>query len=200
MTSKFLLKFCVVCFLGQSVLSITYTQAQEVLPLGRTAVNTVYGEVFGSASGGNATNYSINYERVVENVLALRVGVGCTLHNPRQEGFSKYAGSTFTVPLTASYLYNFNASSHNVEIGLGLATTFSLHTFEGVTDNGQRYSGYGFGYTPRVSGIVGYRFQPLESGLNLRAVFTPLSMILSRNPFPFAPVEVYGGISIGYTF
>lgn len=88
MTSKFLLKFCVVCFLGQSVLSITYTQAQEVLPLGRTAVNTIYGEVFGSASGGNATNYSINYERVVENVLALRVGVGCILHNPRQDGFS----------------------------------------------------------------------------------------------------------------
>lgn len=210
MRSKFLLKIFVLCCLVQCVPSVTFTQAQEILSPGRTAVNTVYAEIFGSASGYyyHTTNYSVNYDRVINDVFALRIGASYIPAVPISDQQINFSGSTFTVPFTASYLHNFNGSSHNAEVGLGIATSFSWVRYEILSQvspafassypNGKNIVTWKeFGYAPRLNGIIGYRFQPQDGGLNIRAVFSPLTIIYWHS---LGPIELFGGISIGYTF
>jgi hypothetical protein len=182
------------CWLIIRTLSV---QAQEVQPpMSRTAVNTVYAEVLGSAR-----LYSINYDRILGDVWALRGGVSF-IPSSVNNGFGQYRFFDFTVPITISYLLNFGNSPHNIEIGLGAAPTFGLANFEGKLSNGQSFESYTRGYTTvRGTTIAGYRFQPKDGGLMFRAVLTPSILFVPGVSPPLAPPDVlYGGISIGYTF
>lgn len=172
-------------------------QAQEVQPpMSRTAVNTVYAEVLGSAR-----LYSINYDRILGDVWAFRVGASF-VPSSVNNGFGQYRFSDFTVPLTVSYLINLGNGAHNIEIGVGAAPTFGLASFEGKLSNGQTFESYTRGYTTtRCTAIAGYRFQPRDGGVTFRAVLTPSILFVPGVSPPLAPPEVlYGGISIGYTF
>jgi hypothetical protein len=112
-------------------------------PATRTAPNALYFELLGS--GGL---YSINYDRIVADRFALRIGFSAF------EFCLFTCTSVVTAPVTASYLVG--EGSHSLELGIGLL---------GVSSDSDG--------TVVGTGVLGYRFQPLDGGVVFRFTATP---------------------------
>lgn len=134
--------------------------------------NTLYAEVMGS--GGMV---SANFEKLVTDKVAVRIGAGGT--------FWWYAQS-FVVPATVSYLVGEQNSF--LELGAGMSFFFLPSDFNEQED-APLYEMTESQVT--AAGIVGYRFMG-DYGLFMRLAFTPL---VTKEGF-----EASGGASFGFSF
>ena len=146
-----------------------------------TAPNGIYVEFLGSG-----LIYSINYDRMFTNNLALRFGIGYfPVKSTTDNGdgtTSTINASITTIPVTLSW-FPFGASSSKLELGAGL-----LYADLQANAGGQTARGNFIG----EAGILGYRFEPPDGGFLARLAFTPF--LLNGNFQPF------GGLSLGYAF
>lgn len=126
--------------------------------------------------GGNAVVYSINYDRLLSNDFGLRFGIMAFGVSASDAG-----AMAVGVPVTGSYFIGEN--NHRLELGAGI---LYLSAAVGSGD----FSGSGSAVAP--TGIIGYRYQPVDGGFFFKAGFTPF--VYNNQFIP------YGGISLGYTF
>jgi hypothetical protein len=143
------------------------------------ASNAVYFELL-----GNAGAFSLNYERLVNGRLALRLGYGTwtdsMIFGPSAERQVK------SMPVSASYL--FGPGERKLEIGGGV--TFGRHE-----------NFYGGGSFRSLTAIVGYRTQPAGRGYLFRAGVTPFYSLDSGNTaYPDPGFTFSAGVSFGYRF
>jgi hypothetical protein len=146
----------------------------ELVP-GRTANNSFFVEL-----GGSGLFYTFNYERIFgDSDISLRVGFGYV----HLDG--TFLGHTFneedlSVPVIASYYIG--SGSHRIQIGLGGVLLYQQAdgTSEGTTTS------------LNVAGVLGYRYLPLDGGVNFGISFTPC----------FRPdlTVPWGGIDFGVGF
>jgi hypothetical protein len=138
--------------------------------------NHIYAELF-----GNASYYSVNYERRLSDNLTARIGMGF-LPKDTFDNRNIYLG----IPITVSYLMG--AKLIKFEIGLG--TTYLKSDYAGVGSRTD-YRSYLL-----MTGILGFRLVKSGGGITVRFVFTPFySPELEPSSFQFS-----GGISIGHSF
>lgn len=148
------------------------------------AANTIHFELL-----GNGILYSINYDRLFTHNFSGRIGymylsTDATSSDPADP---KVTVSVSLIPITASYLAG--PGNHRLEIGGGPVIAFVSANI----DNGvQGVSGSGLA---SIVTIIGYRYQPMDGGFNFRIALTPHFLI--NGP---TPVQLWGGLSLGYTF
>jgi hypothetical protein len=122
----------------------------------RSASNSIFLE-----GGGPGLAYSLNYERIFENDIGLRVGFSYLSISGTAGGASANA-TIWTVPVLANYV-GLSSGNHALELGGGA-------TVVGVSGSasGWGYSASGSG--PAVLGtvILGYRRQPPGGGFQFR--------------------------------
>jgi len=135
---------------------------------GHLALNSVYAEGFGAAVA-----YSLNYERLVVDQIAVRVGISLFgVHAGRVEsGFIAF-------PITVSYV-GLRSHEHALEIGGGVTLANSgfdsVHVLSAYTT--------GDGLEPIGVAFMGYRLHP-EVGPGLQARVGV--MVLAGNGVAFA--------------
>ncbi len=178
-----LVLFSIVAFLGVSNAfaqdGSVGTEHQAVI----TAPNAIYLEILGSGLVP-----SINYDRMIGNSFAVRVGVGYlplgTVVSDSADG--PISASITTVPVGLSW-FPFSgpnsAPASKLEIGV---SAFYANVVAKSFSNTAAGSGIGFG------GILGYRLEPSDGGFLLRVALTPWDLL---NHF-----QMYGGISLGWCF
>lgn len=191
---KYMMTFLLVC---STTTAAVRAQGNETSVRERSR-NAVYLEVL-----GNAQWYSVNYDRILGESWALRIGASFVPYSvENNNGNGRYRMSDITVPLTLSYLLNFGRSAHNIEIGVGASPRWTIVSFEGALSDRAAYPAYTRNVlTTFGSAIIGYRFQPLESGFMFRLALTPSIEVVPGVTPPLAPPQIlYGGLSIGYTF
>jgi hypothetical protein len=111
--------------------------------------------------GGPGLLYSLNYERIVENVIGLRAGVSYQSFTASSGGSS--ASATFvTVPVIVSYL-GVSSGNHSLELGGG-----GTMVFASGSASGGGLASSGSGLIPLGTAIIGYRRQPLNGGFQFR--------------------------------
>jgi hypothetical protein len=125
------------------------------------AANSIYAEGLGAG-----LVYSINYERLAVQDLAVRVGLSYMSFSASAstENMSTSTKSTYmTFPIEVSYLGIGNAH-HIFEVGGGLSLLYASGSASGV---GYSSSGSGMGYLTNV--LLGYRLHPVgHPGFHLR--------------------------------
>lgn len=135
--------------------------------------------------GGSTSVYSLNYEFQALRNVAFRGGVFSTPVGYREA--SMHGGL-----VGASYLLG--SGRHRLELGGALVGAFvSDRAGNGAFHSAPREKGFGLSASP----IIGYRFQPTNSGLMLRLAFTPVFPV-SGLKFSQSPLK--GGLSIGWKF
>jgi hypothetical protein len=114
-----ILRFSVAAVLATLVFSLTpsvYSQEapKEALyvPTPRTAVNTIYAELL-----GNALSYSLNYERMIQDNIGLRVGVSYFALTVASSPDKNFTPTVFSMPLMGMYFVGTEAS--RLELGFG---------------------------------------------------------------------------------
>lgn len=163
-------------------------QAQDVevehAKLERSAKNSLYIEL-----GGNAALYSLNYERFLISDLSARIGV-MYMSVSASSGTTRANASWFGAPIMLNYL-GIGSENHKLDLGLGVVL---MNLSAGAST---------FNATANASGLlvagtatVGYRYVPVDGGVNFKAGFTPL-FIQSAGQTYFMP---WAGIAIGYGF
>jgi hypothetical protein len=135
----------------------------------RTAWNAVYAEL-----GGAALIYSVNYERLLIEELAIRLGVAY---------WSASSASLLLVPLQANLFLI--GKNHKMEIGAGpvFASYSAKSDFIGSSASG--FVVYG-------SGTLGWRYIPQHGGVNVGVALTPI--------FGNGVFVPWGGVKIGGVF
>ncbi|MFT7621757.1 MAG: hypothetical protein ACI9WU_000922 [Myxococcota bacterium] len=162
----------------------------------RTANSTIFLEGLGPG-----VLYSINYERLVLDPLAVRVGFSYFSFSATSGSETASAGF-FMIPITASYV-GLYSGSHGLEVGGG-ATLF----YATLASSGVGLSTTGSGVAAYGTAHVGYRVHPLDGGFNFRiglmALFGPGFGGTSTDSdgqlqadFGVAP---WGYLSLGYSF
>lgn len=125
------------------------------------AENSVYVEGLGAG-----LLYSVNYERLVIEDLAVRGGFGywsVTASAGDGTTSASASSSAMTIPITASYL-GVGSKKHILELGGGMTFLF----FSGASRSGA-ISASGSGMTFLTDALVGYRLHPVEgAGFNFR--------------------------------
>lgn len=152
----------------------------------RTAHNALYLEGL-----GNAGLYSVNYDRRVGDVLALRAGVGAWTADDLFLG-DEAESSVLAVPVTVSWLPG--ASGRGPELGGGVL--LGRRDREGAFGEDDTSSSF-----VSLTGIAGYRWQPLDGGMVVRIGFTPFYGLGDEDEaYPDKGFIPSAGISIGYAF
>lgn len=126
--------------------------------------------------GGNSLVYSLNYDRLFSDDLSIRAGLMGFVLSSESTGILAIG-----VPFTGSYFIG--KGNHRLEIGVGflyLSGEVGAH----------RVSGKVAGISP--TGIIGYRFHPIDGKTLFKVGFTPI--YISNKFLP------WGGLSIGYLF
>jgi hypothetical protein len=142
----------------------------------REAYNSIYVEVAGSG-----LLWSINYDRLLGENVALRFGLGYVYLSTLSIG-----SHLLTLPLVVTGLVG--APEHKFEFGAG-AVPFYLSD----PVNGSTYKVLGrTGFSAMGTVVVGYRYQPEDAGFMFRIGFTPLFSDKDFLPWP--------GLSLGGTF
>jgi hypothetical protein len=136
----------------------------------RTAKNVIYAEAL-----GNAVLLSVNYERMMRNYLAVRVGV-----NAWGVVVEEDEAPPLIVPVMLTYLSGLGSSRAEFSLGAG----FSSGDFGGWIDMDLD------GVYPTAT--LGYRFQPPGGGFVARAGVTPI--LFGDGVLPWI------GLSAGYAF
>ena len=127
----------------------------------KLAENSIYAEGLGAGLA-----YSLNYERLVADEVAVRAGFsymsfGASVSSGTE---TASASATFmTFPITASYL-GVRSGKHALELGGGTTLMSASGSASGI---GASSSGSGFGALGTA--MVGYRIHPVEgAGFNFR--------------------------------
>jgi hypothetical protein len=173
-------------------------QAAQPRSQPKLAENSIFIE--GLGAGGL---YSLNYERMVADEVAVRagfsylsIGMSASGSNGQTSGAS---ATLMTFPLTASYL-GVRSGKHALELGGGATLISASGTASGT---GVSASGSGFGALGTA--MVGYAIHPVEgAGFNFRIGAMALmgkgvSLSSGSDPtaFGFAP---WGYLSLGASF
>jgi hypothetical protein len=143
-----------------------------------TAPNALYVEILGSG-----IIPSINYDRMLTNNFAGRIGLGyLPLGSVINSNGNSLSASITTIPATISW-FPFGATSSKLEIGAGIVYASIVAKEFDKADEGSA-----LGYTE----ILGYRFEPPNGGFVLRVAITPWELGSHFQP--------YGGLSLGLAF
>jgi hypothetical protein len=129
----------------------------SAMPEPLRAPNSVFAEGLGSG-----LMYSVNYERLVTEDLAARIGFGY-LSVSASDGTTSASSSLFTIPLTVSYL-GIGGKHHMLEVGGGATL---LHTSGAAAAPGVSASATAITAFPEL--LLGYRLHPVDgAGFQLR--------------------------------
>ncbi len=137
-----------------------------------------------SGSGGL---YSVNYERAVKPLTYLRVGASYLYAGNFEVQFpdGEFRRSTHALTLPVFLSRLIGKKNHYLELGAGVIPNVFLDDRDVSSDTRNEFYLYG--------GLVaGYRYQPAQRGITLRAGFTPW--------FTFDALSSSFGLSIGYRF
>jgi hypothetical protein len=122
----------------------------------KLAPNSIYAEGLGAGLA-----YSLNYERLVADEVAVRAGFSYLSFGASASsgGQTASASATFmTFPITASYI-GIRSGKHALELGGGATIMSASGTASGI---GASSSGSGVGALGTA--MVGYRIHPLDGG------------------------------------
>jgi hypothetical protein len=159
---------------------------REPVPFEKSAQNLIFAEF-----GGNGIFGSVNYERMLSDVVSIRAGLGYFATQGRipQSGFS-VSNPTISVPVLGAYHLLLSANDH-IELGGGITTAVSVQSSEFLQSfQPENLRGPVF-VVPTA--LLGYRYQPREGGVMVRLAVTPLL-------FEWRIVQPWAGVSIGYAF
>jgi len=149
------------------------------------ARNAVYLELL-----GNGGLYSVNFEHILHDTLALRVGFA-TWNSPAIFYDGTPPDRFTTVPVTVSYLLG--GGERKLELGGGV--TFGRATRDRFASDRRNFS------FSSLTGIIGYRSQPLGRGYLFRAGVTPFySFDQGDDAYPDPGFTLSAGVSFGYRF
>jgi hypothetical protein len=139
------------------------------------APNGIYAELLGPGY-----LYSVNYERVIANAVAPRIGVGFVGSVSTSGG---QRSSLISIPLTISYV-GLHRGKHGFEVGGGGALYFPSNFSVVPGGNGST------GTAGLITALAGYRLHPvghlgfqLRVGLEINALFGQGSMAIY--PWPY---------------
>jgi hypothetical protein len=141
----------------------SHSEAAESSGELRTARNVLYAEL-----GGNGFAYTLNYERFVNDDVALRAGVGfISASTPNAGGGSASAG-VYWAPLMVNYL-GIGGRSSKLELGVGVVPFYFSAS---VSDGFVKDSASGVHLVGTAS--IAYRYVPPEGGFNFKVGVAPL--------------------------
>ena len=130
----------------------SYSTAETV-----TAPDALYGEFL-----GQSYLFSFNYDRMLFNTtphnIALRAGLG-VWSNISFSSTDNESG--VVIPLNASYVYG---SNHKFELGLGFTIAPNVTLHDGTNHINDL----------TITGIIGYRYQPIDGGFLFRGGMVPV--------------------------
>jgi hypothetical protein len=139
---------------------------------------------------GNGGLYSVNFERMLSDTLALRVGFA-TWNSPAIFYEGTPPDRFTTVPVTMSYLLG--SGERKIELGGGV--TFGRATRNRFSDERKDFS------FSSLTAIIGYRSQPPGRGYLFRAGVTPFySLDQGDEAYPDPGFMLSAGVSFGYRF
>jgi hypothetical protein len=151
----------------------------------RPAVESIYLEV-----GGSGIGYSLNYERLVVDKLALRGGLSYGYIDINRDGLS--ASEAFLlIPITVSYVGTYSGD-HGLELSAGATLVYLQGSSTG-------------GLTAFAAPGIGYRLHPVYGGLSFRVgaqfIILPFKLGLDK-PTTARDWSVLPWVymSAGYTF
>jgi hypothetical protein len=151
----------------------------------QSARNAVYLELL-----GNGGLYSVNFERILNDTLALRVGFA-TWNSPAIFYDGTPPDRFTTVPVTVSYLLG--GGERKLELGGGV--TFGRETRDRFSSDKKSSS------FSNLTGVIGYRSQPPGRGYLFRAGVTPFySFDQGEDAYPDPGFTLSAGVSFGYRF
>jgi hypothetical protein len=157
----------------------------------RTAHNSIFVEGLGPG-----LLYSLNYERMLGDDLALRIGTSY-LSLGAANSLGGVGVGFLAVPLVASYL-GVSSGDHALELGVG---GIFVHASGEASAGGITLAGTG--NTIWGTALIGYRRQPVNGGFVFRVGMSALvGRGLGFNPFDPAAVGVvpWPYLSLGATF
>jgi len=163
----------------------------------KLAPNSIYAEGLGAGLA-----YSLNYERLVADEVAVRAGFSYMSFgaSATSGGQTASASATFmTFPITASYL-GVRSGKHALELGGGTTLMSASGSASGI---GASSSGSGFGALGTA--MVGYRIHPLDgAGFNFRVGAMALmgkgvSLSAANDPAAFGVIPWFY-LSLGASF
>lgn len=158
-----------------AILTGTLTAAAQPGHAPAPAQNAIYAEAL-----GNGLFVSLNYERFIDPATAIRFG-----------GFLASEGNGNII---AMYNRLIGDGSSRLELGGGL--TYLRWGTETVGGNGMDVPGDFL----LVSGTIGYRYQPVDGGLVVRAGFTPIVNPGFNNASGRTELLLWGGASVGWSW
>lgn len=166
---------------GLMICSLSYAQTESSY----TSRNNAYVELL-----GNGGLYSINYERIVVENFALRIGFSAFKSTPL---FGEGENAFVTVPIMGNFL--FGKRQNKFELGAGFMVGRKKYT-SSLNPIDNRDSPIS-----NLTGVIGYRYQPSTAGLIFRIGLTPfISLTGGDDAYPDSGIFLSGGVSIGYSF
>lgn len=161
----------------------------------RTASSTVYLEAFGPGSV-----YSINYDHIVFKMISVRVGFS---YAPVKvgHGAAQITANLVTVPMVINALLG--ARGHYFEAGIGPVLRFYGERESNFVEDMAAEPTEGVIFGAAGTFLLGYRYNPLASGFNFRAGFSPFFgdnagfSARTRQVSSFSP---WGYVSVGMSF
>jgi hypothetical protein len=139
---------------------------------------------------GNGGLYSVNFERILHDTLALRVGFA-TWNSPALFYEGTPPDRLTTVPVTVSYLLG--SGERKLELGGGVTFGRATRDRSSIHEKSSSFS--------NLTGIIGYRSQPPGRGYLFRAGVTPFySFDQGDDAYPDPGFTFSVGVSFGYRF
>ncbi|MDX9721811.1 MAG: hypothetical protein RBU37_13760 [Myxococcota bacterium] len=161
----------------------------------RDAKNTIFAELLGPA-----ILWSLNYERLVIDQLAVRLGFSYWSISASAgigDDSTSASVSMLYIPLTVAFV-GLYSGSHGLEVGGGATLIYASGTADGL---GYSSSGSGMGAVGTLN--VGYRIHPMDGGFNFRiglsAFFGPGLGLDVTDPDAFG-ILPWGYLGLGYSF
>jgi len=148
----------------------------------KTSRNNAYLELL-----GNGGIYSINYERIVVENFALRIGFAIFKSRTL---FGEGNNSILTVPVLGNFL--FGKKKSKFEVGAGFLFGRKKFTSSSSPNDNTTSS------IIDLTGVIGYRHQPSTGGFMFRVGLTPFYAL--KSPYPSDGLFLSAGLSIGYSF
>lgn len=201
------MKTSILIFIQLALTTFLFSQETEMPKKNK---HTVYAEVFGQGFSGSL-NYDLLFNSDKKWKRSFTIGIIAT---PRAFQFGN--GAYLGLPVSYNWLYG--KKRNFLELGIGLTTQMGQQLVLMINDpNYHQPDGFSVIYT-YLTPKIGYRFQPENSGLFLRATLTPHLALVSTE-FDFRngklitgntffkdfmdtgiPAFPWVGASVGYTF
>ncbi|WP_162052335.1 hypothetical protein [Pontibacter pamirensis] len=167
--------------IGLMICSLSYGQTES----SKASRNNAYLELL-----GNGGLYSVNYERIVVENFALRLGFAAFKAGTL---FGEGNNSIITVPVLGNFL--FGKKKSKFELGAGFLFGRKKFTSSLNLDDNTNSS------IIDLTGAIGYRYQPSTAGFMFRVGLTPFYALKGgSDAYPSSGLFLSGGLSIGYSF